>query len=585
MSMRAANRFNLHSQGSMLPVTVLIAVIFSGLHFAPVSLGGCRTVSAQTQALVQQFAADESSLKFKYRNPNSTVANKRMHDFYSVWTTRLSLVDFEKLSSDAQIDTILLRNYVSQKSDQLAIKMQKDRIAVQLVEFIKPVNEMLDQYEKTRAMEPETVATIFQTALGEIQKGEPTLVAVFAKSRKTVLIRAIKQIDSTLANLDEFHRFNLKYDPLYTWWVEKPYEALVKAMKSYAEGLRIKVFGTAKPTDQIVGEPIGRAELDKQLKYAFIPYSAEELIDLANQEMVWCENEMRKASRELGFGSWQEAQNHVKKQFVKPGEQPKLIQELAQEAVNFLEMHNLITVPAIAKETWRMRMMSPERQKMSPYFLGGHTILVAYPTGGMSHPDKLMSMRGNNRHFARATVHHELIPGHHLQYFMNKRNKSYRALFNTPFWLEGWAVYWEMLLWDLGFAKSAEDKIGMLFWRKHRCARIIFSLGYHSGELPPDECIDYLVNRVGHERNNATAEVRRSIMGGYGPLYQAAYMVGAMQFRKLHEELVQSGKMTNREFHDAVLKENNIPVELLRAKLLEIPIKSDFKSTWRFKDR
>ena len=60
-------------------------------------------------------------------------------------------------------------------------------------------------------------------------------------------------------------------------------------------------------------------------------------------------------------------------------------------------------------------MMSPERQLVAPFFLGGETILVSYPTDGMTHEQKLMSLRGNNKHFARATVHHELIPGHHLQ--------------------------------------------------------------------------------------------------------------------------------------------------------------------------
>ncbi len=62
-----------------------------------------------------------------------------------------------------------------------------------------------------------------------------------------------------------------------------------------------------------------------------------------------------------------------------------------------------------------------------------------------------MSMRGNNRHFSRATVHHELIPGHHLQGYMNQRHRTYRGPFRTPFWGEGWALYWEMLLWDLDF--------------------------------------------------------------------------------------------------------------------------------------
>src|SRR4029453_36008 len=185
----------------------------------------------------------------------------------------------------------------------------------------------------------------------------------------------------------------------------------------------------------------------------------------------------------------------------------------------------------------------------------GEVISVSYPTDAMSHEDKLMSMRGNNVHFSRATVHHELIPGHHLQGFMTARYRSYRDLTNTPFWTEGWALYWEFVLYDRGFPKTPEDRVGFLFWRMHRCARIIFSLNFHLGKMTPQECIDFLVERVGHERDNATAEVRRSFATSYGPLYQAAYMLGGLQIRALRKELVDSGKMPEREFHDAILKE------------------------------
>ena len=82
-------------------------------------------------------------------------------------------------------------------------------------------------------------------------------------------------------------------------------------------------------------------------------------------------------------------------------------------------------------------------------------ISVSFPTDGMSHEEKWMSLRGNNIHFSRATVHHELIPGHHLQFFMTDRyNRHRRARSATPFWAEGWALYWEMLLWDLDFPQS-----------------------------------------------------------------------------------------------------------------------------------
>ncbi|MCA9200289.1 MAG: DUF885 family protein, partial [Planctomycetales bacterium] len=312
--------------------------------------------------------------------------------------------------------------------------------------------------------------------------------------------------------------------------------------------------------------------------------SPDELVEIANREFAWCDAEMEKAAKELGFDDWRDAQNFVKDQHVAPGQQPEMIRELAWEAIRFLESHDLITIPDLCKTSWRMDMMSPERQRVNPYFLGGPTIIVSFPTDEMSHADKLMSMRGNNVHFARATVHHELIPGHHMQFYMRPRHAPYREIFNTPFWVEGWALYWEMLLYDLDFPHDAKDRVGMLFWRKHRCARIIFSLNYHLGKMTPDECVDFLVDRVGHERNNAAAEVRRSVMGGYGPLYQAAYMLGGLQIRAMHKELVQGGKMTNRDFHDAILQQNSIPIEMIRAKLTNQNLTPDFQSQWRFAD-
>jgi uncharacterized protein (DUF885 family) len=118
----------------------------------------------------------------------------------------------------------------------------------------------------------------------------------------------------------------------------------------------------------------------------------------------------------------------------------------------------------------------------------------------------------------------------------------------------------------------------------HRCARIQFSLGFHLGRMTPQECIDFLVERVGHERANAEAEVRRSFNGSYGPLYQLAYMIGALQFRALHEELVDAGRMTDRAFHDAILQGGTMPIELVRARLTGQELTRDFTTSWRFAD-
>ena len=90
------------------------------------------------------------------------------------------------------------------------------------------------------------------------------------------------------------------------------------------------------------------------------------------------------------------------------------------------------------------------------------------------------------------------------------------------------------------------------------------------------------MNKVGHERENALAEVRRSFSGDYGPLYQMAYMMGGLQFYKLHKDLVGGRKMTDRQFHDSVLKEGAIPVEMVRAILTKQKVSRDFTTSWRY---
>jgi dipeptidyl aminopeptidase/acylaminoacyl peptidase/uncharacterized protein (DUF885 family) len=457
--------------------------------------------------------------------------------------------------------------------------------------------------------------------------------------------RALSAVEGLRNTLRTWFAFYDGYDPLFTWWMQEPYKEADQSLQSYSAFLRQRFgasasgsgadlgpgggrrrgaggggFGgagggggggagggggspggggaggraeTARQAEapattperdrEIVGTPIGRDALLSELKSEMISYTPEELIDLARKELAWCEDEMKKASREMGLGDdWKAALERVKTLHVEPGKQPALIRDLAVEAIEYLDAHDMVTIPPLCRESWRMTMMSPEAQLVNPFFTGGETITVSYPTSTMAHDAKMMSMRGNNVHFSRATVHHELIPGHHLQGYMGSRYKTYRRLFNTPFFVEGWALYWELLLWDREFAKTPENRVGMLFWRMHRCARIIFSLSFHLEKMTPKECIDFLVDRVGHERDNATAEVRRSFTTSYGPLYQAAYLLGGFQLRTLHRELVESGKMTDRAFHDAVLRENAIPIDMIRASLTNQALTPDYVTTWKF---
>jgi len=229
-----------------------------------------------------------------------------------------------------------------------------------------------------------------------------------------------------------------------------------------------------------------------------------------------------------------------------------------------------------------LTMMSPEQLKTVPYAAyNGQNMMVAYAREDMKQEDKLMVMRGNNRAFTHLTVMHELIPGHHLQAFQGARHDQYRRGFGTPFYIEGWALYCELRFWDLGWAKTPQEKLGMLFWRMHRAARIIVSLKFHLGQMKPDEMVDFLVNRVGHERFGAISEVRRYISHDVPPLYQAGYMIGGKQLVALHDELVPA-TLTEQQYNDAVLATGTVPIELLRDELRQLPLTRDSRPGWRF---
>jgi uncharacterized protein (DUF885 family) len=538
--------------------------------------------------MIERFSADRRQIEAFFPQPLSTATHQAMRQFYQAWTATLDRLDFNGLGQDAKVDFILFRKVLARELRNLDIQRKRTEEMAPLVPFAAKIHGLQEARQRVDPVDPEKAAA----ALTQLNKDIDELIRNFGRGKpedhkieKKAANRASQAVTSLRNDLRQWFQFYDGYDPMFRWWVSEPHKTVDAALEKYANFLRDRLGpGTRTDRDTIVGEPIGRDVLLADLQDALIPYTPEELIEIANKEFAWCDREMLKASREMGFGDdWKKAVERVKTLHVPPGRQPALIIDLAVEAVDFLEKHNLVTVPALARDTWRMEMMSPQRQRINPFFLGGPSIIVSYPTDSMSHEEKMMSMRGNNIHFSRATVFHELLPGHNLQGFMNQRYLPYRRqLFGTPFWGEGWALHWEMLLWDKGFHKSPEDRVGALFWRMHRCARIIFSLGFHLEKMTAPQAVEYLIERVGHERENAAAEVRRSFEATYSPLYQAAYMLGALQFRALHRELVGSGKMKDREFHDAILKLNSMPVELVRASLTRQPLNKDFTSTWKF---
>ncbi|WP_412468340.1 DUF885 family protein [Pedobacter sp. KLB.chiD] len=517
----------------------------------------------------------------------SPAQRKRLQDLNNDYLNKLKTARFENFSIHGKVDYILLKKEI-ESSVWLLSKETADYNA--LSKYFTFANAIY-ALENLRRRGTYKDGALLAGEIENIAKQVDSLSLNFKKGTlKPDQNKMAAAICLSLKyRLKGFYQFYMDYEPGFTWWVPKPYEKLDLALTSYAKLFTDDgdaVLAVKSNKSEIKGNPIGREELIRQLNAELIPYTPEELIKLAEKEFKFCDEELLRASAAMGFGNdWKKAQEKIKNSYVPLGKQPELIVKLQDDALNFIKANDLINIPELAEETWGMVMMSAERQLVNPFFTGGREISISYPTNTMEEDDKLMSMRGNNPYFSRGTVQHELLPGHHYQYFMNSRYKSYRDPFKTPFSIEGWPLYWELLLYDKGFAKTPEEKMGMLFWRMHRCARILFSLNFHLGKWTPQQCVDFLVDRVGHERANAEGEVRRSFKGDYSPLYQVAYLTSGLQLFALKKELVESGKMSFKDFHDAIIKQNLIPVEMIRATLTNQPLTRDFKTSWHFYDQ
>lgn len=536
---------------------------------------------------MNSYKADKSAINRLIENHQSDEYYERIDLLYTYWISYMERVTYESLSQDGKIDyhifnNHLLKNQYFHKQSYLEYKDVKHVVAFanEIYAFNIARRRAIRPNAKDIGQIMDSAAIIVKNLIDNLKNSKK-----FDSWQKALLASDI--VKSLRVNTESTYKFYYDYDPEFTWWVMTPYDRLMMALISYEETLK-NHFDVSLHEDDgsgIVGRPIRRAMLEKELAYEYIPYTAEELIAEANRQYAWCEQEMIKASTNLGYGQdWKKALEYVKNKHMAPGLWPEEVGEMAIEAMNYLETHDLITIPFTAKETWRMNMLSAESQKLNAFFLGGESIYIAYPTSEMSHAEKMMSLRGNNPHFGRAVVHHELIPGHHLQWYMNDRYHTHRNGFGTSFWVEGWPIYWEFTLYEMGFPRNDEDKIGMLFWRMHRAARIIYSLQYHLGLMSPQQCIDFLVDKVGHERFNAEAEVRRSFTGRYGPLYQIAYMIGGLQVMALKSECMDSGNMTLKQFNDTFIRQNNMPIELLRFKLLNLDLPKEYKTRWKFLD-
>jgi hypothetical protein len=361
--------------------------------------------------VIQRWSADRAALGRRYSVEYSPERLDRFARFTAAWSREVAAATPRTLDRAAQVDRLMLAAKLAHEEALLA---RERRLAGEMRAVLPFADTLFVLLEERRRLErPDPVVAARRVAwMADTLERAMRSLAPGAASR-IVAYRAADATGDLRRQFEAWRRFHVGYDPLLTWRLAEPAKRLDTALEQWRTALREKVVGWKTGQDEpIVGDPIGAEGLAADLALEMIPYTPAELIAIAEREFAWLEGEARRAARDMGLGDdWKAALERTKRDYPPVGEQTAAVRDMAHEAVEWVESRGLVTVPPLAKEIWRMEMMSAEAQKTNPFFLGGEVIQVASPTDGQTEAEKQMALRANNRHFSRATVQHELIPG------------------------------------------------------------------------------------------------------------------------------------------------------------------------------
>ncbi len=165
----------------------------------------------------------------------------------------------------------------------------------------------------------------------------------------------------------------------------------------------------------------------------------------------------------------------------------------------------------------------------------------------------------------RTLAVHEGIPGHHFQIAIAQELEGMPLLRRFGFftaYVEGWALYAERLAWEQGLMPTNADNIGRLDAELLRAVRLVVDTGIHDQRWTREEAIDYMLANTGIAESDVISEVERYIVL---PGQATAYKVGMMKILELRQKAMDSlgERFDLREFHDVVLKNGAVPLDLL----------------------
>ncbi len=323
---------------------------------------------------------------------------------------------------------------------------------------------------------------------------------------------------------------------------------------------------------------IGREHYDYILNHRwFMPSSAEDMLARGQKAFEETEALAQEVSERIQPGKhWTEVYEGLKDDHPPMDGIKQAYQEQMDAAGKFIRDHQIVSLPqgerVITLDTPpAMRRSSPfgTFQSVSPFGddLEGRLMLTPIEEW-MTEQQQAERLRSHHNAWIPIIAVHEAYPGHHVHALKTRENpRILRKIVREPIFSEGWGLFTEELMFELGFLKGDDVRLTQLRNRLWRAARVILDSSLHTGKMTFDEAVDFLVEKVRFERYAAELEVGMYIRR---PTYVLGYLIGMQDLMAIRDEYIEryGNPSPPSVFYDRLLSIGAIPPALVRKELL-----------------
>src|SRR6266480_3884651 len=248
--------------------------------------------------------------------------------------------------------------------------------------------------------------------------------------------------------------------------------------------------------------------------------------------------------------------------------------DVVGEATNFVRSHNLVTIPetpldVIAMPEFKRGVAIAYCDSPGPLDKTGKTFFAVAPTPkDWSKERKESFFREYNNYMIRDLTVHEAMPGHYLQLAHANEFRAptlVRAIFQSGTFVEGWAVYCEQTMAEIGYG-GPEVKMQQLKMRLRAICNAILDQSIHAGKMSEQEAMDLMMKEAYQQEGEAVAKWKRARLTS---AQLSTYFVGVTEMLEMRASAMQKAQenFDLKTYHDKVLSFGSPPVKYVRELL------------------